>query len=103
MFTKILNFLSTYISNLNGNLNNYLALNLSTLYFSDKLIYIFITTVIVLFSTFVFKKEGIKSNRDNSKTMLLIILITSLVSLNPISLVLSGYIFFQLDTFGLYV
>ena len=153
----LINSIIIYINNLNGDPNNSLALNMSTLYFSDRFIYILIATIITLLSTFFFKKEHIKSNKDNSKKMLLIILataivpllskniwtmnlisagfniaqivftmiiffklrnintsselqkyylilmLTSLVSLNPISLVLSTYIFIQLDTFGLHI
>lgn len=47
--------------------------------FYDKLLYIFIATIIILSITFIFKKNNIKTNKDNSKIMLLIILITSLV------------------------
>ena len=164
MRAKILNYISIigciiiiYINNLNGTPNNSLALNMSTLYFSDRFIYILIATIIILLSTFLFKKNDIKTNKDNSKIMLLIILITSvvplvskniwtmnlisagfniaqtiftiiiflklrnintsserqkyylililtsLVSLNPITLVLSAYMFIQLDTFGLHI
>lgn len=153
----LINAIIIYINNLNGYPNNSLALNMSTLYFSDRFIYILLATIITLLSTFLFKKEHIKSNKDNSKKMLLIILVTaivpllskniwtmnlisagfniaqivftiiiffklrnintsselqkyylilmltSLVSLNPISLVLSAYIFIQLDTFGLHI
>lgn len=151
------NAIIIYINNLNGTPNNSLALNMSTLYFSDRFIYILIATFIILLSTVLFKKNNIKSNKDNSKIILLIILVTSvvpllskniwtmnlisagfniaqtvftiiiffklrnintsselqkyylilmltsLVSLNPISLVLSTYIFIQLDTFGLHI
>lgn len=123
--------------------------------FFDKLSYIFVITIIILLITFLFKKDKIKSNKDNSKIMLLIIFITtiipmltnsslslisagfnialfvftiitffklkqinttnelrsyylilivcSLVSINPIALVLSIYMFLQLDIFGLHV
>lgn len=153
----LINAITIYINNLNGDPNNYLALNMSRLYFSDRLIYILIATIITLLSTFFFKKNYVKSNKDNSKIMLVIILatsivpllskniwtmnlisagfniaqiaftiiiffklrnintsselqkyyliliLTSLVSVNPISLVLSTYIFIQLDTFGLHI
>lgn len=146
-----------YIYNLNGTVDNSLALNMSTLYFSDKLIYFFIAIILILLITFLFKKTNIKSNKDNSKIMLLIIFITSLIpiligsigsmalicagfdialfifsiivflklkstntaselqsyyliliissmiSINPIALVLSIYMFLQLDTFGLHI
>lgn len=151
----LINSITIYKSNLNGTPDNSLALNTSTLYFSDRFIYILIAIIAILLATFIFKKKHIKSNKDNSKLMLIIILvtsiipllsnriwtmnlicagfniaqiiftimiffklryintsselqkyylilmITSLISLNPISLVLSGYIFIQLDTFGL--
>lgn len=153
----LINAIIIYINSLNGDPNNSLALNMSTLYFSDRFIYILISTIVTLLSTFLFKKEHVKSNKDNSRIMLLIILVTaivpllskniwtmnlisagfniaqiiftiivffklrnintsselqkyylilmltSLVSLNPISLVLSAYIFIQLDTFGLHI
>lgn len=47
--------------------------------FYDKLSYLFVTTIIILLITFLFKKDKIKSNKDNSKIMLLIILITSII------------------------
>ena len=151
----LINSITIYKSNLNGTPDNSLALNTSTLYFSDRFIYLLIAIIAILLATFIFKKKHIKSNKDNSKLMLIIILvtsiipllsnriwtmnlicagfniaqiiftimiffklryintsselqkyylilmITSLISLNPISLVLSGYIFIQLDTFGL--
>lgn len=154
MYTLI-NTIIIYIENFDSASNNYLALNMSKLYFSDKLIYIFITTIIILLATFIFKKINVKSDKDNSKIMLLIIFITSimpllskniwtmnlicsafnitllifsiiiyfklksintaselrsyyliliicsLISINPIALILSIYIFLQLDTFGL--
>ena len=151
----VINAITIYKNNLNGTPDNSLSLNTSTLYFSDRFLYILIAIIVILLTTFIFKKKHIKSDKDNSKLMLIIILITSiipllsnriwtmnlicagfniaqiiftimiffklryintsselqkyylilmitsLVSLNPISLVLSGYIFIQLDTFGL--
>ena len=151
----VINAITIYKNNLNGTPDNSLSLNASTLYFSDRFLYILIAIIVILLTTFIFKKKHIKSDKDNSKLMLIIILITSiipllsnriwtmnlicagfniaqiiftimiffklryintsselqkyylilmitsLVSLNPISLVLSGYIFIQLDTFGL--
>ena len=143
----LLNSIIIYQYNLNGDKS--LAYNM----FYDKLLYIFISIIIMLLITFIIKKTNIKSNKDNSKIMLLIILITSLVpivnhssvplisagfniallifsiltfvkskqinkadelrsyylilivcslvSINPIALVLSIYMFLQLDTFGL--
>lgn len=153
----LINSIMIHKNNLNGTVDNSLAHNMSSLYFSDKLIYIFIAIIFILLITFLFKKINIKSNKDNSKIMLLIILITSLipiligsiggmalicagfdialfifsiiiffklksintaselrsyyliliissmVSINPIALVLSIYMFLQLDTFGLYI
>ena len=46
------------------------------------------------------QSDEIINDIDNGKYYL-ILMLTSLVSLNPISLVLSTYIFIQLDTFGL--
>ena len=125
--------------------------------FYDRLLYIFISIIVILLITLIFKKINVKSNKDNSKIMLLIILITSLVpiitgnigsmslicagfnialfifsiitfiklklintadelrsyylilivcsvlSINPIALVLSVYMFSQLDIFGLHI
>lgn len=145
----LLNSIIIYQYNLNGDKS--LAYNM----FYDKLLYIFISIIIMLLITFIIKKTNIKSNKDNSKIMLLIILITSLVpivnhssvplisagfnialfifsiltfvkskqintanelrsyylilivcslvSINPIALVLSIYMFLQLDTFGLHI
>lgn len=153
----LINSVMIYINNLNGTIDKSLAHNMSISYFSDKLIYIFIAIIVMLLITFLFKKINIKSNKDNSKIMLLIILITSLmpiliggigsmplicagfnialfifsiiiffklksintaselrsyylvliissmVSINPIAFVLSIYMFLQLDTFGLHI
>lgn len=153
----LVNSITIYVSNLNGTLDNYLALNMSRLYFSDRLIYIFIAIITILLITFFLKKNHIKSNKDNSKIMLFMILITSLIpiltgnissmslicagfdialfvfsiiiffklksinmvselqsyylvliissviSINPIALILSIYMFLQLDTFGLQI
>ena len=151
----IMNSILIYKNNLNGTLDKSLAFNMSTSYFYDRLLYILISIIIILLITFLFKKTNIKSNKDNSKIMLLIILITSLVpilthssvplisagfnialfiftvitvfklnlvnttdelrkyylilivcslvSINPIALVLSIYLFLQLDTFGLHI
>lgn len=49
-----------------------------------------------------FKLRNINTSSELQKYYLILIL-TSLVSLNPISLVLSAYIFIQLDTFGLHI
>lgn len=145
----LLNSIIIYQYNLNGDKS--LAYNM----FYDKLLYIFISIIIMLLITFIIKKTNIKSNKDNSKIMLLIILITSLVpivnhssvplisagfniallifsiltfvkskqinkadelrsyylilivcslvSINPIALVLSIYMFLQQDIFGLHI
>ena len=144
-----------YITNINGTIDNSVANNMSTLYFSNRLLYIFISIIITMLITSLFRKNKIKSSKDNSKIMLLIILVTSLIpiltkiglslisaafnmallifsiivflklksvnttkdlqgyylililcsiiSINPIALVLSIYMFLQLDTFGLYI
>ena len=152
-YTSIIS-ITKYINNLN---DKSLEHNISSLYFYDRLLYILISIIIILLITFLFKKTNIKSNKDNSKIMLLIILITSLVpiitgnigsisiisagfnialfifsiitfiklklintadelrsyylilivcsliSINPIALVLSVYMFSQLDIFGLHI
>jgi len=146
-----------YINNLNETIDKSISNNMSILYFSNKLIYIFIAIIIIFLISFLFKKINIKSSKDNSKIMLLIILITSLIpiltgsiggmplicagfnialfifsiiiffklketntanelqsyywiliissmiSINPIAFVLSIYMFLQLDTFGLHI
>lgn len=151
----LMNSIMLYINSSKDVVSKTTALNTSRLFFYDKLIYILIAIFISLVITFLFKKEKIKSNKDNSIVMLLIILmtsvvpfiskgiwsmsiisasfnitqvifaiiiffklrslntkselqkyyfilmLTSLVSLNPISLVLSAYMYVQLDTFGL--
>jgi len=153
----LINAITIYINNLNVTADNSLALNMSTLYFSDKFIYILVEIVILLLATFFFKKNHSKSNKDNSKIMLSIILITSvipllsksiwtmnlifagfnialfifsiiiffkfksvniaselrsyylilivssLISINPIAFILSIYMFLQIDTFGLHI
>ena len=151
----LINSIIRYKNILNETLDKLLAINKSVLFFYDNLIYILIATIFILLITFLFKKNNVKSNKDNSKIMLLIILITSLVpilthssvplisagfnialfiftvitvfklnlvnttdelrkyylilivcslvSINPIALVLSIYLFLQLDTFGLHI
>lgn len=137
--------------------DNSLAINNALGCFGERFIYIMIALLLTLLISFMFKKEIIKTEKDKSKLMLFIILITSLlpllsnriwsmnlinagfniaqviftiiiffklryintsselqkyylilmltslISLNPISLVLSAYIFIQLDTFGLHI
>lgn len=63
----LINAIIIYINNLNGDSNNSLALNMSTLYFSDRFIYILIATIITLLSTFLFKKEHINLIRTIPK------------------------------------
>ena len=137
--------------------DNSLAINNALGCFGERFLYIMIALLLTLLISFMFKKEIIKTEKDKSKLMLFIILITSLlpllsnriwsmnlinagfniaqviftiiiffklryintsselqkyylilmltslISLNPISLVLSAYIFIQLDTFGLHI
>ena len=151
----LINSIIMYKNILNETLDKLLAINKSVLFFYDNFIYILISTIFILLITILFKKNNAKSNKDNSKIMLLIILITSLVpilthsslhlisasfdialfifsiiiffkikqinitnelrsyylilivcslvSINPIALVLSIYMFLQLDIFGLHV
>lgn len=137
--------------------DNSLAINNALGCFGERFLYIMIALLLTLLISFMFKKEIIKTEKNKSKLMLFIILITSLlpllsngiwsmnlinagfniaqvifviiiffklrytntsselqkyylilmltslISLNPISLVLSAYIFIQLDTFGLHI
>lgn len=153
----LINSIYIYINNLNGTPDRAMALNMSTLFFYDKFLYILISIIIILFMTFLFKKINVKTSNDNSKIMLLIISITSfvpiliggigsmplicagfdialfifsiiiffklklintanelrsyyliliissIISFNPIAIILSIYIFLQLDTFGLHI
>lgn len=151
----LINSIIMYKNILNETLDKLLAINKSVLFFYDNFIYILISTIFILLITILFKKNNVKSNKDNSKIMLLIILITSLVpilthsslhlisasfdialfifsiiiffkikqinttnelrsyylilivcslvSINPIALVLSIYMFLQLDIFGLHI
>lgn len=146
-----INGLLIYKNNLNGTPDNSEALNLAGNYFGDKFLYILIAIFLSVIITFLFKKEKVKSNKDNSIVMMLIILVTSIIpffthmvtmemvwtlseilflivvffktrgintaselqkyyliliilsalSINPIALVLSIYMFIQLDIFGL--
>lgn len=134
-----------------------IASNNSVNFFGERFIYIILALLLTLLLTLIFKKERIKSNKDNSILMLIIIfitsliplltgsiwtmgyisagfniaelifviitffkskntsmanelqsyylilIITSLVSLNPIALILSINIFIQLDKFGLHI
>ena len=129
------------------------TLNLAGNYFGDKFLYILIAILLSVIITFLFKKEKIKSNKDNGVIMMILILVTSIVpfftnmvtmemvwtlslivfliitfirtrgiataselqkyyliliilsalSINPIALVLSIYMFLQLDTFGIII
>ena len=151
----LMNSIIRYKGILNETLDKLLAVNKSVLFFYDHFIYILISTIFILLITILFKKNNVKSNKDNSKIMLLIILITSLVpilthssvplisagfnialfifsiiiffklkqinttnelrsyylilivcslvSINPIALVLSIYMFLHLDIFGLHI
>lgn len=148
-----INGLLIYKDNLNGTPDNSEALNLAGNYFGDKFLYILIAILLTVIIAFLFKKEKVKSNKDNSIVMMLIILVTSIIpffthmvtmemvwtlseilflivvffktrgintaselqkyyiilvllsalSINPIALVLSIYMFLQLDTFGIIV
>ena len=147
-----INGLMIYKSNLNG-IDNYNGLNLAGNYFGDKFLYILVAVFLSVILSLLFKKEKVKSNKDNSTIMILVILITSIIpffnhmvtmemvwtlseilflivvffktrgintaselqkyylilillsvlSINPIALVLSIYMFIQLDTFGLHI
>ena len=146
-----INGLLIYKNNLNGTADNSEALNLAGNYFGDKFLYILIAIFLSVIITFLFKKEKVKSNKDNGIIMMIIIFITSIVpflthmvttemvwtlsliifliitfiktrgittaselqkyyllliilsalSINPVALVLSIYLFIQLDTFGI--
>lgn len=92
----IMNSILIYKNNLNGTLDKSLAFNMSTSYFYDRLLYILISIIIILLITFLFKKNNLKSNKDNSKIMLLIIGITSLIpiitgNIGSISLISAGF------------
>lgn len=153
----LINSIIKYTNNLNGTLDKSLAINMAISYFYDRLLYILISIFAILLITFLFKKINLKSNKDNSKILLLIISITSLIpiltgnigsmqlicagfdialfifsiitffklklintadelrsyylilivsslfSINPIAFVLAIYMFFQLDIFGLHI
>ena len=147
-----INSLIIYNKCLSGN-DNSMSLNDSVNYFGERFIYIVIACLVILLSTFIFKKNKVKSNKDNTYLMLFIILIlsiipvlkggglnyittsfnialiifviltlfrlrrintasdlqkyylilmvTSLGALNPITFVISCNLFIQLDTFGI--
>ena len=57
----------------------------------------------VIFTIIIFFKLRYINTSSELQKYYLIIMFTSLVSLNPISLVLASYIFIQLDTFGLHL
>lgn len=152
-----INSILIYNKYLNGTKDNSDAVNNSVNYFDDRFIYIAGAVIFTLLLALILKKHKIKSNKDNSILMLIIILITSLVpivtkhlgtmntiqvafniaeiifaiiilfkvrgintaselrgyyliliiaslmSANPIALVLAIYLFIQLDTFGLHI
>lgn len=75
----LINSIMLYINNLDGSIDKSLSHNISILYFSNKLMYIFIAIVTLLIFTFILKKTNIKSNKDNSMIMLFIIMLTSLI------------------------
>ena len=91
-YTSIISIMK-YMNNLYDNSLNH---NVSNLYFYDRLLYILISIIIILLITFLFKKNNLKSNKDNSKIMLLIIGITSLIpiitgNIGSISLISAGF------------
>lgn len=92
----LINSIMLYINNLNETIDKSLAHNISISYFYDKFIYIFIAIVILLLFTFLFKKTNIKSSKDNSIIMFLIIMLTSLIpiligSIGSMPLICAGF------------
>ncbi|MBE6139309.1 MAG: hypothetical protein E7174_02230 [Firmicutes bacterium] len=57
----------------------------------------------IVFTIIIFFKLRNLNTSSELQKYYLILMLTSLVSLNPIALVLTGYIFIQLDTFGLHL
>ena len=150
-----INSLKIYDQFLNFSKDNSLAINNSVNFFGERFLYIMIALILTLLITFLLKKEKIKTRKDNSKLMLIIIfissiipiltksiwsmeyipagfniaqlifviiiffklrnintaselqkyylilIISSIISYNPLSLILSCNLFIQLDTFGL--
>ena len=153
----VVTLISIYISyitlkGLNISINKNL-LNEASLYFYDRLIIMLIMTIGIILFSFILKKEKIESHTDNSKLMIILILITSILpfisdstsyerifsftqfvfgiitliklynightdelrgyylatfiigilACNPIAIVLSAYMFTQVDNFGLMI
>ena len=153
----VVTLISIYISyitlkGLNISINKNL-LNEASLYFYDRLIIMLIMTIGIILFSFILKKEIVKSHDDNSKIMIILILITSILpfisdsiiyerifsfthfvfgiitlikvnrtndadelrgyylatfiigilACNPIAIVLSAYMFTQVDNFGLMI
>ena len=153
----VVTLISIYISyitlkGLNISINKNL-LNEASLYFYDRLIIMLIMTIGIILFSFILKKEIVKSHDDNSKIMIILILITSILpfisdsiiyerifsftqfvfgiitlikvnrtndadelrgyylatfiigifACNPIAIVLSAYMFIQVDNFGLMI
>lgn len=161
-FTSYMSYISLmsiliYIRHLKGTSDNSMALNNSTYYFNTKFIYFCISILFLIFLQLILKKQKIKTEKDKSKFMILIIFITflmpimlgnfwrmnllsagfniaglvfsimvffklkkintsnelrgyyiiliisSIFSINPITLVISIYLFLQVDKFELHI
>ena len=150
-----INSLKIYNHFFNFSKDNSLAINNSVNFFGERFLYIMLSILLALLIAFLFKKEKFKTRKNNSKLMLIIIfissiipiltksswsmeyipagfnialliftviiffklrnintaselqkyylilIISSIISYNPLSLILSGNLFIQLDTFGL--
>lgn len=166
VFTIIFTFYISYISlkslliynqHLNGTSDNSVALNNATSYFDTRFIYFVIAILLLLLLQLLLKKQEIKTSKDKSPLMVIIISITFLIpiilgniwrmnllsagfniaglffavivffklkkintsselrgyyfilavtsifSINPVALVISIFLFVQLDKFGLHV
>lgn len=66
--------------------------------FGERFIYIMIGLILTLLISFMFKKENIKTDKDNSKLMLIIIFVVSIIPLATNNIWNMGYIFGGFNT-----
>lgn len=85
--------LKIYNQFLNSTTDNSTAINNALGCFGERFLYIMIALILTLLISFIFKKENIKSDKDNSKLMLIIIFILSIMPLATNNIWNMGYIF----------
>ncbi len=101
----VVTLISIYISyitlkGLNISINKNL-LNEASLYFYDRLIIMLIMTIGIILFSFILKKEIVKSHDDNSKIMIILILITSILPFISDSIIYERIFSFTQFVFGI--